>query len=281
MLRDQTKRILNKYGINLSKKSGQSHLVDENILSRMVEYAGVNRSDSVLEIGPGIGNLTVFLVEKAGKVFVVEKDDRLLRVLRDRLGDSPILGMIEGDALKVEFPDFDKVVANLPYSISSPITFKLFSRGFDLAVLMYQKEFAERMVASPGSSDYSRLTVSVNYYSKAEVLEEVTPDSFIPQPEVGSAVVKLETRDPPFHVSDEKVFFDTVKAAFQHRRQKIRNSLYHSFHEIFPEKNLSSKEKREFIDGAISKELADLRPEDITPEEFGTISDSLYKLSKN
>lgn len=279
MLRKKTENILNKYGIKLSKKQDQSHLVDERILERIVDYADIDSSDIVLEIGPGLGNLTRFLVEFAGKVVAVEKDERLVRVLREELGEEN-LEIFQGDVLSFDLPDFDKVVANLPYSISSPVTFRLIEKDFDLGVLMYQKEFVDRMVAEPGSSDYSRLSVSLAYRSEIESLEEVSPDKFIPQPEVSSGIVRIRPIEPPFEVEDEEVFSRVVKGAFQHRRQKIRNSLFHSFNRIFPDMNISRDEKRDLIDESISEDLSNKRAGKVTPEEFGEISDSLLNEKK-
>lgn len=282
MLRDETKEILRKNEIRLSKRVGQSQLVEEEILERIAhKYAEVSSSDKVLEIGPGIGNLTSFLIEGADKVFAVEKDERLVRILKQRLADRINLEIIKGDILEIDLPEFNKVVANLPYSISTPITFKLFGEDFQLGVLMYQKEFAERMVAPPGSSEYSRLSVMMGYRWDVEILEEVSPDSFLPQPEVSSAIVKIKPRGPEFQVEDEELFYNTVRAAFQHRRQKIRNSLYHSFREMFPELEAPDDERRDMIDKALPGELSHARPGNITPKDFGKISDRLLEISKD
>lgn len=277
MLREKTKSILKRHGIRLSKRSGQSQLIDEKVLSRIVEFGSVSKDDVVLEIGPGIGNLTSFLVERAGKVIAVEADERLTRILNERLGERSNLKIINEDILEFSLPEFDKVIANIPYSISSPLTFKLLEGDFDLGVLMYQKEFAQRLIASSGSSDYSRLSVNVAYYAETELLEEVPPDSFLPQPEVWSAIVRLKVRAPLFEVRSKDLFFRTVLATFQHRRQKIRNGLINSFEVVFPDVEFSSDKKRSFIDEAVPNEFSDLRPESISPEEFGKISDSLDK----
>ncbi len=280
MLRKKTKELLKKYEIDLSKDQGQSHLVDENILERIVDYADVESSDVVLEIGSGLGNLTRFLVEVAGKVVAVEKDRRLVEILHNDL-DVKNLEIVQADVLEIDLPDFDKVVANLPYSISSPVTFDLLEKDFELGVLMYQKEFVDRMVAEPGSSNYSRLSVNLAYRSNVEFLEEVSPDKFIPQPEVSSGIVKIIPREPSFEVQDEKVFFSVVKGTFQHRRQKIRNGLLHSFNQIFPELDISDDEKRDFIDESISKNLLNKRAGKLTPEEFGKISNKLLNKRKD
>jgi 16S rRNA (adenine1518-N6/adenine1519-N6)-dimethyltransferase len=183
--------------------------------------------------------------------------------------------IVHGDALRIELPKFNKVVANLPYGISSDITFRLLEHKFELAVLMYQQEFAERLVAKPGSSDYSRLTVDAYYRAHVELLGEVPPEAFVPQPKITSAIVRLRPREPPFEVADEKIFFDVVRALFQHRRQRVRNALYHSFKEVFPQRHLSKSERRVLIDKKLPKEIAEARVIDLEPEKFGAIADRL------
>lgn len=277
MLREKTKRILEDYNLGLDKGMGQSHLVEEEILKRMVDYADISSEDTVLEIGPGIGNLTDELVERAGKVIAVEKDSRLVEILIDRLGDVENLEVVHEDILDIELPKFDKAVSNLPYSISSPFTFKLIESEFELGVFTYQKEFAKRMVASPSTKDYSRLSVNLSYLARVELLEEIPPDVFIPQPAVWSAIVRIRPQEPAFKVKDEEFFFGTVRAAFGHKRKKLRNSLFYSFEEIIPDSGLSKERKRDFIDEVIPEELADLRADNISPEEFAEIANCLYQ----
>jgi 16S rRNA (adenine1518-N6/adenine1519-N6)-dimethyltransferase len=242
----------------------------------MVEYAWVSSGDVVLEIGTGAGDLTLLLARVAKEVISIERDERLLKLAGGRLRNYKNVRLIHGDATRVELPPFDKVIANLPYGISSDITFRLLERGFELAVLMYQREFAERLVAKPGSDNYGRLTVNTYYRAKAEVLEEVPPEVFFPKPKVTSAVVRLKTREPPFEVADEQRFFTVVRALFQHRRQRVRNSLLRSFEQVFPERRLSKAGRREFIDGKLPKELAEARVMDLPPEKFGEITDILF-----
>lgn len=272
MLRERTKELLRKHELWLSKDRGQSHVVDEGLLKRMVSYANLFQDDVVLEIGPGIGNLTLLLVQEAGKVVAIESDEQLVEVLRQRTADRSNLEIIFGDVLEVELPRFDKVVSNLPFSISSEITFKLLDQDFELGVLMYQKEFAQRMIASPGLSDYSRLTVNVAYRADARILEKVPPSAFFPQPEVESAIVELRPCRPPFDVKDEKLFFRIVRAAFQHRRKKMRNALCYSFEAVFPDLKLSKSEKLAFIDKRLPKKLKNARVEELTPEELGELA---------
>ena len=272
---EQTLALLRKYRIRPSKRAGQQHVIDLGLLERMVGYAGVSGEDEVLEIGAGIGNLTRLLAERARKVIAVERDGRFIKILREQLKGRPNVKIVHGDVLRIELPKFNKVVANLPYGISSEVTFRLLERDFELAVLMYQWEFAERLIARPGSADYGRLTVNVYYRAEVELLEKVLPSAFLPQPKVFSAVVRLRPRKPPFKVVDERIFFDVVRALFQHRRQKVRNALYHSFDQVFPDTKLRKGQKRELLDEKLPKELADVRVMDLEPEKFGTIADHL------
>ncbi len=246
-------------------------MIDPSLLRRMVDYAGVSSRDLVLEIGAGMGNLTKLLAERAGKVIAVERDAKLFRVLREQAKGLANVDLVNADILQMELPPFNKVVANLPYAISSEITFKLLEHDFELAVLMYQKEFAQRLIAKPGSKDYGRLTVGVYYRAEVELLEEVEPSAFFPRPKVSSMLVRLRPRSPPFYVIDEALFFDVVRALFQHKRQKVRNALFHSFNEVFPQPKPKS-ERRRIVDETIPKDLANRRVMDLTPEELGSIS---------
>ncbi len=266
---------MRKHGVRLSKRAGQHQVIDPAVLERMVDHAELSRDDVVLEIGAGVGNLTLLLAERAGSVIAVERDRRLVKVLGERSRGYSNVELLCGDALRIEFPKFNKVVANLPYGISSDITFRLLNHGFQLAVLMYQREFAERLVAKPGSDEYGRLTVNVYYRASVELLEEVPPAAFFPQPKITSAIVRLRPRVPPFEVRDEQVFFRVVRALFQHRRQRVRNALYRSFGEVYPGAEASKVERRATIDQSLPKELAESRVMDLAPEKFGEIANLL------
>jgi len=272
---EQTLALLRKYRIRPSRRAGQQHVIDLGLLGRMIGYAEVSGEDEVLEIGAGIGNLTRLLAERARRVIAVERDGRFIKILREQLKGRPNVKIVHGDVLRIKLPKFNKVVANLPYGISSEVTFRLLEHDFELAVLMYQWEFAERLIARPGSTDYGRLTVNAYYRAEVELLEKVLPSAFLPQPKVFSAVVKLRPRKPPFKVVDERVFFDVVRALFQHRRQKVRNALYHSFDQVFPDVKLPKGQKRELLDRKLPKEFTDVRVMDLEPEKFGEIADHL------
>ncbi|PKK85985.1 MAG: ribosomal RNA small subunit methyltransferase A [Thermoplasmata archaeon HGW-Thermoplasmata-1] len=250
---------------------GQNFLVDTRVADRQIRYADVKPEDTVLEIGPGHGILTKRLASKAGKVMAVEYD----RDLANELRLDPELkevGIIEGDALGVDLfslPKFNKVVANLPYNISSPITFKLLGYPFDIAVLMYQLEFAERMTAKPGNSDYGRLTVNVYCVAECEILEKVPAAAYWPIPKVDSAIVMLRRRQsPPFELANEKVFYGMVDALFSQRRKKIRNSLT-PFISRIPSHGIPAGELMWGLP------YLDERPEDLSPEQLAELANMI------
>ncbi|MGQ9788255.1 MAG: 16S rRNA (adenine(1518)-N(6)/adenine(1519)-N(6))-dimethyltransferase RsmA [Candidatus Hadarchaeaceae archaeon] len=274
MLRE-TKRLLRRGKIWLNNRVGQNQVIDLSILKKMADYAGLTTEDVVLEIGAGIGNLTTMLAELAGVVIAVERDKKLIKILHERLKKKANVKIIQGDILNIELPPFNKIVSNLPFSISSKIMFKLLGLKFDLAVLMFQKEFAERLVAAPGTKNYGRLTVNAYYRANVEMLDEVPPSAFFPQPKVSSAIVRLNPRQPPFEVKNEQAFLKVVRALFQHRRQKVRKAIMHSFFEIFPEREISKEEIRSFIDGILPKKYLETRVIELTPVNFGEIANLL------
>jgi 16S rRNA (adenine1518-N6/adenine1519-N6)-dimethyltransferase len=201
---------------------GQHFLIDSRVAARQVAHARIRPSDVVLEIGPGLGVLTRLLAARAKRVVAIEADRKFAAYLREQLPDVEV---ISGDALKVEWPRFDVIASNLPYQISSPLTFRLLEHSFDRAVLMYQWEFARRMRAKPGTPDYSRLTVGVYRRAECEILERVPRNAFHPQPNVDSAIVSLVPRPAPFRLSDADRFDAVVDALFAHRRKTVENGL--------------------------------------------------------
>jgi 16S rRNA (adenine1518-N6/adenine1519-N6)-dimethyltransferase len=234
------------------RRKGQHFLCDSDIISRMAYYADLSPNDSVLEIGPGTGNLTEVLAERAGCVWAVEVDPALAEGLRGRFGNVEV---IRGDALRVELPDCDKIVSNLPYQISSQITYRLLKRPFELAVLIYQKEFAQRMLAEPGQDTYGRLGMAVGYLCRREILEWVPRSAWRPAPRVDSAVVRLRPRVVDM---DAGRFLGFVEGLFRQRRKKTRNVLLamgFSLEALQP----------------LDAELLDCRPEELSPEEAAQI----------
>ncbi len=261
--------ILRKYGIR-GGDHDQHFLVDKLILDRIVAAADIRAHETILEIGAGIGNLTERLMKQAGKVIAIERDPVLVDVLRDRFGENDKLEIIPGDVLEVDFPPFDKVVSNLPYSISSEITFKLLKHDFELGILMYQYEFAQRMVAHANSGDYSRLSVNTYYFADSSIIMKIPRSAFSPPPEVLSAVVRLKPRPSPFEVADEKYYLDFVTAVFGQRRKKIRNSI------IRNRQVIGIEGIRDFI-SELPAEMLDKRPENLEPEELAHLANLLYR----
>jgi len=262
---EETKKLLRRHGIFASKRLGQNFMVDESYLNSMASYASLSRKDTVLEIGAGFGALTRFLSPHCRKVIAVEVDRRLVEVLRKELAGFDNVVIVEGDVLEVAIPEFDKVVANPPFSISSPILFWLLEKSFDLAVLSFQKEFAQRLVAGVGSRDYSRLTVETYYRAEVELLETVPREAFFPPPDVDACIVRLKPRSvPPFSVKSEEVFHDLVRTLFTQRNRKVRNAVV-GF--------LSKAGKKESL--ADSLLFHDKRVRELAPEDFGAIANEL------
>lgn len=245
-------------------KKDQHFLIDQQVLGRIVEYGQLTSSDTVLEIGAGYGNLTEKLAQKAGKVIAIEVDRELASSL-DRFENVEV---IIGDALKLDFLHFNKVISNLPYSISSPVTFKLLEYKFDRGILMYQHEFAKRMAATPGNKDYGRLSIAVQFRANVEILEVVPRIAFSTPPEVNSAIVRLIPRPSPYNVKDVNFFMKFITAAFSQRRKKLRNAL------------LNNAQYLGIKDKALEKlppDIIDRRAETISPEELAKLSDILFE----
>lgn len=218
-----TGRLIAETGIVPKRSKGQNFLIDGRVADRHIAYAGIREGDRVLEVGPGLGILTERMADLPCELTCIELDDILAEYISQTFGDR--LRLIHGDAVKVDFPEFDVFVSNLPYSVSTPIIFKLLDHRFRTAVVMVQKEFADRMVADVGSPDYSRLTVNLFYRADCEVMETVPASRFNPRPKVDSALVRITPRKAPFDVIDERLFFKVTEITFNHRRKKIGTSL--------------------------------------------------------
>jgi len=277
----RTKEVLAKYNMSAKKKFGQNFLIDSHVLEGIVEAAGVTKDDLVLEIGPGIGSLTQYLAEAAGRVIAVEIDKTLLPVLADTLSEYDNVTVINEDILKVNLDEVVtenggrpiKVVANLPYYITTPIIMKLFeSRArIESITVMVQKEVADRMAAGPGGKDYGSLSLAVGYYAKAVTVIDVPPSSFIPQPNVGSAVVNLSRyAEPRVSVQDEKRLFEIIRTAFNQRRKTLSNSLSNN-----PALRVS---RQEVVDALVKMGVDEkARGEILTLEQFAELSDILQR----
>jgi 16S rRNA (adenine1518-N6/adenine1519-N6)-dimethyltransferase len=238
-------------------RKGQHFLVDPGVIHRLADYADLSSRDYVLEIGPGTGNLTETLAAKAGRVYAIEVDPRLAGDLEGRFSNVIV---VRGDALKAELPDYNKVVSNLPYQISTKITLRLLKRPFSLMVLMFQEEFARRMVAPPGGQGYGRLAINAARYANAEILEHVPKRAFRPQPQVRSAVVRL-TPKPREPINDE--LFDRLsRDLFTLRRKKVGTALQRM--------GWSPSKLAE-----IEPSLLDRRPEELTAEDVLELAKAL------
>lgn len=273
-----TLAVINKHEFAFQKKFGQNFLIDEGIVNKIVREAGVTKDDFVLEIGPGIGTITQLLCEQAGGVAAVEIDTNLIPILKETLAEYDNVTIINEDILKVDIKKLAeeknggkpiKVVANLPYYITTPIIMGLFESNvpIDSITVMVQKEVADRMQVGPGTKDYGALSLAVQYYSKPQVVINVPPECFIPRPNVGSAVIRLTRyKEPPVKVRDEKLMFKLIRASFNQRRKTLANGLNNS-----PEINFSKEE----ITAAIESlhKGPSIRGEALTLSEFAALSD--------
>ena len=273
--------VLQKYNINFQKKYGQNFLIDANILEKIIAAAGVNENDCVLEIGPGIGTMTQYLCENAREVVAVEIDKKLVPILeQDTLSAYDNITIINEDILKVDINAIVqeknngkpiKVVANLPYYITTPIIMGLFESHVPLEsiTIMVQKEVAERMQVGPGTKDYGALSLAVQYYAKPEVMMTVPASCFMPRPNVDSAVIKLTRHDnQPVTVSDEKLMFDIIRASFNQRRKTLVNGLGNAAGLEIKKEQVSSALEKMGLSPAI-------RGEALTLEEFAVLTELL------
>jgi 16S rRNA (adenine1518-N6/adenine1519-N6)-dimethyltransferase len=245
----------------------QHFLVDQNAVERISGLVEV-KGRIVLEIGPGTGVLTRALLSKGAHVRAIELDRELFSYLSELFSDEISLNKLEllnGDATKCEFPPFEIVISNLPYSASSKITFRLLNAGFETAVLMYQSEFAKRMLAPVGTPECGRLSVMVQTFACVERCFELSPKSFSPQPQVRSMVVKIHPREPIFPIHDRKLYADVVRALFSHRRKTVKNCLKGS-------SGMLDKDMVEHLLSAIPAEILTSRPEELYLEDFATIT---------
>lgn len=272
-----TKDILSRHGIKLNKNLGQNYLIDKNKRDQIINFGDISKEDVILEIGTGIGTLTIELAKRAKKVIAIEQDKKIFEILAQRLEDEKIdnVELINDDALKVDFPPFNKIISNLPYQISSPITFKFLNYDFDLAILMYQKEFASRMNGEVGTKNYSRLSAMLYFKCDVEKLTDVSNESFIPKPQIDSTVVKLTPKENIISDEDFRTYSKFTKALFQHRNKKIKNALIDSRHIISNIDKKVLKKRLNAIDDERVEEYLKKRVVVLTPEEILYISKKL------
>ncbi len=279
---DETKFIMKKYNIKANKSLGQNFLISEEVVEKIVNCSNINKEDLIIEIGPGLGTLTKILLEKAGKVICIELDTNMLKILEDRFSLYDNFKIINNDILKVDLKELIKiekakgqiknvkVVANLPYYITTPIIMKLLEEELDLEsiTVMIQKEVADRLIAIPGQKNTGAITYSVYYYAISEDILEVPNNSFIPEPEVTSKVIKLNIRKKSIvNPKNKEEMFRIIKCAFMQKRKTLLNSLTNS--KIF-------NCKQQGIDILRSLDISEnVRPEELTLEQFSEISDNL------
>jgi len=275
-----TIEVLQKYHFVFQKRFGQNFLIDPHVLDKIVAAAGIGPDDFVVEIGPGIGTLTQYLAYAARSVCAVEIDKNLIPILEDTLSEYENVRVINHDVLKVDIAKLAeeenggkpiKVVANLPYYITTPIIMGLFENHVPIKsiTVMVQKEVADRMQVGPGTKDYGALSLAVQYYAKPYIVANVPPNCFMPRPKVGSAVIRLERyENPPVTVEDEKLMFRLIRASFNQRRKTLANGLKNS-----PELDYTKEE----IEAAIEAlgRGASIRGEALTLEEFAKLADLL------
>ncbi len=279
---EETRFIMKKYNIRANKNLGQNFLINEEVVKNIVGCSNIEKEDLVIEIGPGLGTLTKYLLEKAGKVICIELDTKMLQILEDRFSLYDNFKLINNDVLKVDLKNIIekekaegkiknvKIVANLPYYITTPIIMKLLEEELELEsiTVMIQKEVADRLIAIPGEKNTGAITYSVYYYASSEAIMDVPNSSFIPEPEVTSKVIKLNIRKEPIVTPrDKEKMFKIIKYAFTQKRKTLLNSLTNNG--IFENKQKGT----EILNSLGIKE--NVRPEELTLEQFEKISDNL------
>lgn len=278
----RTIEVIKKYEFCFQKKFGQNFLIDGHVLDKIIAGAGVTKDDMVLEIGPGIGTMTQYLAEAAGKVVAVEIDRNLLPILQETLADYDNVKVIHADMLSLDLEKLVqeenggrpiKVVANLPYYITTPIIMALFEQHVPLAnvTVMVQKEVAARMKSGPGSKDYGALSLAVQYYAEPYIVANVPCNCFMPRPNVDSAVIRLTRyEEPPVQVKDEKMLFKIIRASFNQRRKTLQNGLNNSSELNFTKDQIAAA----IAEAGFSPSV---RGEALTLEQFAKLTDILLK----
>ena len=272
--------VLQKYGLHTQKKYGQNFLIDAHVPEKITEAAEVGSEDCCIEIGPGIGTLTQYLAEKAGRVIAIEVDTGLLPVLSETLKGFENTTVISADVLKVDMRELIsryaegrkvKVVANLPYYITTPILMTMLEAGLPIEsyTLMVQKEVADRMQAGPGSKEYGALSLAVQYHTEPEIVMQVSPNCFLPQPKVGSTVIHLKSRADLLPVEEQKALFRVIRASFGQRRKTLYNSLRNA-----PEINLEKEKIAKALESCGLR--PDVRGEALSLEQFMELAQKLF-----
>jgi 16S rRNA (adenine1518-N6/adenine1519-N6)-dimethyltransferase len=270
-LLEETKSLLRKHRIEPKKTLGQNFMVESQVFQEMINHAQISCDDTVLDVGAGLGFLTRFISEKCKTVLAVELDPRLISILREQLGRVSNVNIIEGNILKVNVPVFNKIVSIPPYQISSRLLAWLFKKNFDCAVMIFQKEFADRLTAAIGSEDYGWLTVYTYYHARVELLEEIPKSMFYPPPKINSIIIRLKPKRPRPFLSDEGAFQRFLQVLFTRRNRKIRNAvLTYLKHECGATKENVTK----IVD---SLPLGGKRVRELAPEDFGALANEIVK----
>lgn len=283
-----TAQVIRKYGFNFQKKFGQNFLIDANILEKIIASAEITKEDCVIEIGPGIGTMTQYLAENAREVVAVEIDKNLIPILEETLKEYENVSILNEDILKVDLNRLAKeknggrqikVVANLPYYITTPIIMGLFKSHVSLSsiTIMVQKEVADRMQVGPGTKDYGALSLAVQYYAKPEIMLNVPPACFMPRPNVGSTVIRLTRfEEPPVKTQDERKMFSIIRAAFNQRRKTLANALTNGLAYTNEEGKVIHVSRREICEALEQMGLSQtIRGEALSLEQFARLSDLL------
>lgn len=281
-LLEETRFLMNKYNIKANKSLGQNFLIKEEVVEQIVESAKIEKEDLVIEVGPGLGSLTKYLLEKAGKVICIELDKKMIEILNDRFFLYSNFELLNQDVLKVDLKELIqkeksegkikhvKIVANLPYYITTPIMMKLLEEQLEIEsiTVMIQKEVADRLIATPGEKETGAITYTVYYYATAQGVIEVQKDSFIPEPEVTSKVITLKIREkPPVQTENKEIMFKIIKNAFMQRRKTLANALVNT--KIFNNKEDAVQALKEIgLD-------ENIRAEKLTLEDFANLSNKL------
>lgn len=267
---EETKSLLRSHRIEPKKRMGQNFLVDSRFYEKMAQYAGLNRNDTVLEIGAGTGLLTRFLTEKCKQVLAVEFDRKLVTVLHEQIGNAANVKIIQGDTLKVNIPPFNKIVSIPPYQISSPLIVWLSKKCFDCAVLVFQKEFAQRLIAPAGTEDYGWLTVFTYYYAQVELLDILHKSLFYPQPKVDSIIACLRSKKQrPFAPVDSVALQRLLQTFFTHRNRTVKNAALTYL------RNAGGVTKEDSLEIASSLPFINRRVREIAPEEIGAVVNAI------
>ncbi len=284
---EETRYIMKKYNIRANKSLGQNFLINNEVVENIVNSSEISKSDMVIEIGPGLGTLTKYLLEKAGKVLCVELDTKMIKILQDRFGLYDNFELINADILKVNLNEIIsenkkegkienvKIVANLPYYITTPIIMKLLEEKLDIKsiTVMIQKEVADRLIETPGGKNTGAITHTVYYYCESEKIMEVPNSSFIPEPEVTSEVIKLNLRDKTaVDIENTKVMFMIIKSAFMQRRKTLLNALTNTKVFINKEEGIQILKKLNLNEN--------VRAEELSIQNFADIAKIIIERSK-